>query len=211
MGGWVTRTQLCRPRHFLDTHLWTWKEDDIEYDIRGRLVNVQFIGDKIMMVVEAENGEVSAIPIYRMPPEMRRFARWALAFFRTDRFYVAHDRHDKLPFSLESSTGRTASGVLVEADRKWGNNNGAASRLEITTFFYYDTGRTVQFDAKEATQTGVQVSAVRDLPSTIVTADPFLSGLIEYKTEISTPETEQIYREIPGMRPTEGNNDNIPM
>jgi hypothetical protein len=195
----------------MDTHLWTWKEDDIEYDIRGRLVNVQFIGDKIMMVVEAENGEVSAIPIYRMPPEMRRFARWALAFFRTDRFYVAHDRHDKLPFSLESSTGRTASGVLVEADRKWGNNNGAASRLEITTFFYYDTGRTVQFDAKEATQTGVQVSAVRDLPSTIVTADPFLSGLIEYKTEISTPETEQIYREIPGMRPTEGNNDNIPM
>ena len=196
----------------MDTHLWTWKEDDIEYDIRGRLVNVQFIGDKIMMVLEAEDGEVSAIPIYRMPPEMRRFARWALAFFRTDKFYEAHERNDDLPFSLQSNWSQITSSVLLESDRKWGNNNGVASRLEITIFFYYDTGKTVQFDAKEAEFTGVQVAAVRDLPSTIVTADPFVSGLIHYETEITTPETEQIYKEIPGMLgPTEGKNGISPM
>ena len=195
----------------MDTHLWTWKQDEVEYDIRGKLVNVQFIGDKIMMVIEADDGEVSAIPIYRMPPEMRRFARWALAFFRTDKFYESHDRHDNLPFSLATSTGTITSGVLLEADRKWGNNNGVASRLEITIFFYYDTGKTVQFDAKEAEQTGVQVGAVRDLPPTIVTADPFLTGLIHYETEIDTPETDQIYKEIPGMQgPTGGNNGNMP-
>ena len=183
----------------MDTHLWTWEEDDIEYDIRGKLVNVQFIGDKIMMVIEAEDGEISAIPIYRMPAEMRRFARWALAFFRTSKFYESHDRYDNLPFSATAATGGTASAILVEADQKWGNNNGLASRLEITISFYYDTGKTVQFDAKEAKQTGVQVGAVRDLPSTIVSADPFLSGLIDYEAEVSTPETQQIYNEMPEM------------
>jgi hypothetical protein len=195
----------------MDTHLWTWKERDVEYDIHGKLVNVLFIGDKIMMVIEAEDGEVTAIPIYRMPREMRRFARWALAFFRTDKFYHLHDRHDRLPFSLVSSTGASTSRILLEADQKWGNRDGKASRLEITIAFYYDTGKTVQFDAKEAAQTGVQVGAVRDLPPTITPAEPFLNGLINYETEIASPITEQIYQEISEMfAPTQDNKDNFP-
>lgn len=188
----------------MNEHLWTWKEGDIEYDIHGTIVNVQYIGDKIMLVVKAEDGEVMAIPIYRMPKEMRRFARWALAFFRTDRLYSDLDLHDRKAISVNNGYGAASSAALLEADKKWGNSNGKASHIELTIYHYYDTGKTVQFDIKEVDRYGKEVGAVRNLPGGIVEAEPFLSGLITYEGDITTPSTQQIYNEIPGgiLEPT---------
>ena len=182
----------------LDEHLWTWKEGDIEYDIRGKVVNVQYVGDKIMLVVQAENGEVMAIPIYRMPKEMQRFARWALAYYRTDRLYSDLDRNDRLAISVNNGYGESASAAVLEADQKWGNRNGKASHIELTIYHYYDTGKTVQFDIKEVERYGKNVGAVRNLPGGIMAAEPFLSGLITYEGDVTVQSTQQIYNEIPG-------------
>ena len=181
----------------MDEHLWTWKEGDIEYDIHGKIVNVQYIDDKIMLVVKAEGGEVMAIPIYRMPKEMRRFARWALAFFRTDRLYSDLNLQDRKAISVVNGFGAAAKAAILEADKKWGDRNGKASHIELTIYHYYDTGKTVQFDVKEVDRYGKEVGAVRNLPGGIVEAEPFLSGLITYEGDITSPSTQNIYNEIP--------------
>ena len=74
----------------------------------------------------------------------------------------------------------------------------------MTIYHYYDTGKTVQFDIKEVDRYGKEVGAVRNLPGGIVEAEPFLSGLITYEGDITTPSTQQIYNEIPGgiLEPT---------
>ncbi|MDB4864296.1 hypothetical protein OAI33_13485 [Pirellulaceae bacterium] len=184
-------------------HLWIWKEGNIEKYARGKLTNVYWRENKMMLVIQTDEGETVGVPMYQMPQETQRFARWALAYLRTDKLYKDRGITEgpKIALAVEENTVSTSSSgaastnqIIAMADTRYiGDRNGKSSHIEIMVAYYYDNVKNVQFDEKEVEKDGIEVYSETVALSEENTGDLFLYNLPEYGGEEEI-RTEDVYR-----------------
>ena len=185
-------------------HLWIWKEGNIEKYARGKLTNVYWRDNKMMLVIQTDEGETIGVPMYQMPQETQRFARWALAYLRTDKLYKDRGiiEGPKVAIAVEENTVSTSSTqsdnanqIIAMADTRYiGDRNGKSSHVEIMVAYYYDNVKNVQFDEKEVEKDGKEVYSETVALTEENTGDLFLYNLPDYGGEETGISTEDIYR-----------------
>ena len=159
----------------------------------------------MMLVLQTDEGETIGVPMYQMPQETQRFARWGLAYLRTDKLYK--DRGitggpSSVALGVEENTVSTSSAeayhanyIIAMADTRYiGDRDGKSTHIEIMVAYYYDNVKNVQFDKKEVEKDGKEVYSETVTLSKEQTGALFLNNLPDYG-DVDEIRTEDIYRQ----------------